>query len=148
MNALLAPLRGALAPVRQLGGGPLLRALLPALRFGRPVQITRHALLGLWRHYGDREAVISGDERVSFAEFADRAVRLANALNDQGLGPGDSMALLTGNNALWFEAMAATTLLGMKMPLINWHLNATETAACVRLSGARALLLADQFLDK
>jgi long-chain acyl-CoA synthetase len=148
MNGWLTPLRGALAPARQLGGVALLRALLPALRFGKPLQISRHTLLGLWRHYGEREAVVAGDERVSFAEFADRAVRLANVLHDQGLGPDDSMALLCGNHALWFEAMAATTLLGMKMPLINWHLNATETAACVRLSGARALLVADQFLDK
>jgi long-chain acyl-CoA synthetase len=148
MKALLTPLRGALAPVRQLGGGALLRALLPALRFGKPMQITRHTLLGVWQHYGDREAVIAGDERVSFAEFADRAVRLANVLHGRGLGAGDSMALLTGNNALWFEAMAATTLLGIKMPLINWHLNAAETTACIRLSGARALLVSDAFLDK
>lgn len=148
MNTFLQPLRGALAPARQLGIGRVLRALLPSLLQGKPVQITRHTLLALWRQYGNREAVIAGDERVSFTEFADRAVRLANVLHDQGLGANDSMALLTGNNALWFEAMAATTLLGMKMPLINWHLNNTETTACIRLSGARALLISDHFLDK
>ncbi|MFN3714302.1 MAG: class I adenylate-forming enzyme family protein [Alcanivoracaceae bacterium] len=146
MNTLLTPLRGALAPARQLGTGRVLRALLPALRFGKPAQITRHTLLGLWQQYGDREAIIAGDERVSFAQFADRAIRLANVLHSQGLGAGDSMALLSGNNALWFEAMAATTLLGMKMPLINWHLNPTETAACIRLSGASALLVSDAFI--
>ena len=148
MKTFLMPLRGALAPTRQLGAGRLLRALLPALVRGKPVQISRHTLLALWQQYGEREAVIAGTERVSFAEFADRAVRLANVLHDHGLGAGDSMALLSGNNALWFEAMAATTLLGMKMPLINWHLNDTETAACIRLSGARALLVSDLLLNK
>ncbi len=148
MKNFLNPVRGALAPARQLGVGRMLRALLPALLRGKPVQITRHTLLALWQQYGSREAVIAGDERVSFAEFSDRAVRLANVLHDHGLGAGDSMALLTGNNALWFEAMAATTLLGMKMPLINWHLNEAETAACIRLSGARALLVTDLLLGR
>ena len=148
MKNFLNPVRGALAPARQLGAGRVLRALLPALLRGKPMQITRHTLLALWQQYGRREAVIAGDERVSFTEFADRAVRLANVLHDHGLGAGDSVALLTSNNALWFEAMAATTLLGMKMPLINWHLNEAETAACIRLSDAQALLVTDSLLSK
>lgn len=148
MNTFLLPLRGALAPLRQLGLRRLLAAMVPGLRQGKVKQISRHALLALWRQYGGREAIIAGEQRVSFAQFAERSVRLANVLDKQGLAAGDSIALLTGNNALWFEAMAATTLLGIKMPLINWHLNDSETSACIRLSGARALLVSDQFLGK
>lgn len=156
MNALLMPLRGALVPLQQLGVEPLLRSvlptllpgLLPALRHGNISHISRHTLVNLWRQYGEREAIISAEERVSFKQFADRVVRLANLFHQQGLRNGDSVALLAGNGVLWFEVMAATTLLGISMPLINWHLNIAETSACIRLSGAQALLISDQFIGQ
>ena len=143
----LLPLKGALAPARQLGL-TLWPALLTSLIRLRPGQIARHTLLSYWRRLDDREAIIASDKRLSFAQLAERAVRLANVLKDQGLNRNDSMALLTGNNSLWFEAMAATSLLGMKMPLINWHLNSAETTACIRLSGAEALLISEEHLHK
>ena len=146
MTDPLLAFRGALAPARQLGSRALLRALLPALRHGTPMAISRATLIRLWRQYDEREAIITADQRFSFAEFADRVIRLANVLYRHGLRSGDSLALLTGNGSLWFEAMAATTLLGVRMPLINWHLNSTETSACLRLSGARALLVSDTLL--
>ena len=143
----LDPLAGAIAPLRQLGSRHLIRALLPSLVHGSAAQISRHTLLRLWRGYGNREAIVDGDLRISFEGLADRAVQLARVLQEQGLKPGDHLALLAGNSALWFEAMAATSLLGIRMPLINWHLNDLETGNCIRLSGARFLLVEQRFLD-
>jgi long-chain acyl-CoA synthetase len=42
----------------------------------------------------------------------------------------------------------ATSLTGVKMPMINWHLNETELVACINLSKAKALFVDERFLSK
>src|SRR5688500_9462461 len=44
------------------------------------------------RVYPDRTAVIDGDRRFTYREFADRARRLAGALAARGIAPGDRVA--------------------------------------------------------
>ena len=39
------------------------------------------------------EAMVFGDERVTFAEFRERAEHLAHGLAALGIGPGDKVAL-------------------------------------------------------
>ncbi len=49
------------------------------------------------KQYGDREAFSSGDSTITFAEVRSRAVRLANALSEMGIGKGDKVALMMLN---------------------------------------------------
>jgi 3-oxocholest-4-en-26-oate---CoA ligase len=55
----------------------------------------------------EREAVVVGDRRLSYAELEERANRLANHLAAEGVGPGDHVALYLGNGTEYFEAMLA-----------------------------------------
>lgn len=141
-------LRGALAPARQIGAANLLRTGRALLRQRGPAAPRRSPVLNLWHILGDREAIIDGTRRTSFADFVTQALRLASVLHDQGLREGDRLAILAGNGTLWFQAMAATSMLGLRMPMINWHLSSRETAQCLSLSGARALLVEGDFADK
>ncbi|MDH3233391.1 MAG: long-chain fatty acid--CoA ligase, partial [Alphaproteobacteria bacterium] len=49
------------------------------------------------RYHARREAVVSGDVRLSFAEAWRRGLRVANALIALGLKPGERVASLEGN---------------------------------------------------
>jgi long-chain acyl-CoA synthetase len=53
------------------------------------------------RAYGARDALVDGDERLSFAALHENALRCAQGLRERGIGPGDVVALVQPNN-LWF----------------------------------------------
>jgi 3-oxocholest-4-en-26-oate---CoA ligase len=55
----------------------------------------------------DREALVVGDQRRTYAQLGDRIRRLANHLSDRGIGAGDHVALYLENCAEYIEAMLA-----------------------------------------
>ena len=48
--------------------------------------------------FADREAVVHGNDRLTFAQAWERGCRLANGLLGLGLKPGDRVAVLEGNS--------------------------------------------------
>ena len=57
-----------------------------------PVRFLRHAE----QQYPGRTAVVCREERFTYAQFAERVSRLAGALREAGVEPGDRVAI---NNA-------------------------------------------------
>ncbi len=55
----------------------------------------------------DREAMVCGTRRLTFAEVDERANRLAHALAARGIGPGDHVGLYLYNGTEYLEAMLA-----------------------------------------
>jgi acyl-CoA synthetase (AMP-forming)/AMP-acid ligase II len=55
----------------------------------------------------DREAVVCGDRRLTYAELDRRANRLAHHLLEAGIGPGDHLGLYLYNGTEYVEAMLA-----------------------------------------
>ena len=55
----------------------------------------------------DREAVVSGDQRFSYATLDERANRLAHVFVAYGVEPGDGVALVMRNGHEYIEAMLA-----------------------------------------
>jgi len=68
-------------------------------------------LADLWEHVvdtvGDREALVCGERRLTFADTDARANRLAHALAAHGIGPGDHVGLLLYNGTEYLEGMLA-----------------------------------------
>lgn len=62
------------------------------------MQDVRTAMARAARMFSDREAVVCGDRRLTFAEAWDRGVRLANALLAMGLKPQDRVGVLEDNS--------------------------------------------------
>lgn len=56
---------------------------------------------------GDREAVVCGDRRLTYAQLDQRATRLANHLLASGIGPGDHIGLYLYNGIEYLEASLA-----------------------------------------
>lgn len=110
-------------------------------------ELPRHFLPALWEHWGNREAIVDGDRRISFGQFRDRVLRLANGLHRLGVGEGEPVAELMHNGAPWFELMLACTLKGSPMPMLNWHLQPGELADCINKASPRALVLSGAFVE-
>jgi len=61
----------------------------------------------VWPVVADREALVCGPQRRTYAQLATRARRLANHLRQAGIGPGDRIGLFLRNDAAYIEAMIA-----------------------------------------
>ncbi len=99
-----------------------------------------------------REAIVFGDERISFAELRDRSRLLARGLAALGIGPRDAVAIWLPNRPAWFVAQLACARLGAVVVALNPRYRAHELAYILGQSDAVALLLTDRlgptdFLD-
>jgi acyl-CoA synthetase (AMP-forming)/AMP-acid ligase II len=109
---------------------------------------TRQLLIGdVFRNAADavpgREAVICGDEVLTFAQLDAEANRLAWALGDLGLQPGDRMAVVSRTRAILAPLFAAAAKAGVVYVPVNPALAADEMADII--SAARpALLVAEE----
>ncbi len=95
------------------------------------------------RRWGTREAMVFGDERVSFADFRDRAERLARGLAALGIGRDDKVAIWMPNRPTWFIAQYACARLGAVVVGLNPRYKAHELTYILRQSETKALVLTD-----
>jgi fatty-acyl-CoA synthase len=91
-------------------------------------------------------AVIYGGRRLSYAEFAAEAVRVARALRASGVEPGDRVAYLMPNLPEMLVAHFAVPLAGGVLVAINTRLTAEEVSYILRHSGAKILVADAAFL--
>jgi fatty-acyl-CoA synthase len=91
-----------------------------------------------------REAIVFGDERLTFADLRARARAFAGGLEVLGLGPGDALAIWLPNRPLWFVAQYAAASLGVTVVALNPRYRAHELTYILRQSNAAALLLTDR----
>ncbi len=103
----------------------------------------------LLRRHGDRPAVVMAGSGhiVSYAELDDRSTRLARAFDEAGLGPGDHVALMVGNQPEFFDVLWAAFRAGLYVTPINWHLGTDEAAYIIEDCGARAFVTSADLAD-
>jgi fatty-acyl-CoA synthase len=93
--------------------------------------------------HGGREAIVFGDERITFADFRRRVDAFAAGLAALGLGRGNALAIWLPNRPLWFVAQYAAARLGIVVVGLNPRYRAHELAYILEQSNATALLLTD-----
>jgi fatty-acyl-CoA synthase len=91
--------------------------------------------------YPEKEAVVHGERRYTYAEFAERAWRLANALRSAGLQKGDRVATLLPNCPAMLEAHFGVPAAGGILVTVNTRLSGGEVEYILRHSGTSTLLL-------
>ena len=91
--------------------------------------------------YADKSAVVHGDRRYTYAEFGERAWRLANGLRAAGLRKGDRVATLLPNCPAMLEAHFGVPAAGGILVTVNTRLSSAEVEYILRHSGAGTLLL-------
>ncbi|ALV41450.1 AMP-dependent synthetase [Pseudarthrobacter sulfonivorans] len=95
---------------------------------------------------GNKTALISGNRELSYEAFADRSVRLANALRDRGVAKGDRVAYLGENHPAFLETLFAAGLLGAIFVPLNTRLAPPEIQFQLQDCGAH-ILVHSQSLD-
>ena len=88
------------------------------------------------------EALVSGDERFTFAELDSRSETLARALAARGIAKGDRLGIAMRNCPSWVVAYMAALKTGAVATLLNGWWQADEMAHALELS-APALIIAD-----
>ena len=91
--------------------------------------------------FPDRTAVVHGERRFSYAEFAQRINCLASALLANGLEKHDRVAFLAPNIPPLLEAHFAVPAAGGILVAINTRLGASEIEYILQHSGARLLFV-------
>ncbi len=91
--------------------------------------------------YGDLTAVVDGDLRFTYAEFERRVHRLAGALHQLGVLPGERVAVLAPNSALTLEAHFGPMLIGAILVMLNTRLASGELSWILNHCGAKVLLV-------
>ncbi|MER5889568.1 FadD3 family acyl-CoA ligase [Streptomyces sp. NPDC001941] len=96
--------------------------------------------------HGEREAVVDGRTRISYAELGERVERAAAACLGAGVEPGDRVAVWAPNTLDWIvSALGAVTAGAVLVPL-NTRFKGSEAAYVLRRSRARLLFVTGTFL--
>lgn len=85
-------------------------------------------------------AVVDGSRRLTYADLAERARRLANTLLRFDLERGDRVAVLMGNRGEYPEVACGIAMAGLVMVPLNPRLTAAETDFIIAHSGSRAII--------
>jgi acyl-CoA synthetase (AMP-forming)/AMP-acid ligase II len=91
-------------------------------------------------HNPGGEAVVCGDERLSWRDLDGRVGRLAAALARRGIGSGDRIAMLLGNGVPFVLTLFAAARLGAIAVPMSIRQQRPEIAFALADCGARALI--------
>jgi acyl-CoA synthetase (AMP-forming)/AMP-acid ligase II len=107
-----------------------------------PLRFLRYAE----QQYPRRTAVVCNRDSFTYAEFADRTRRLAGALRQAGVLPGDRVAFLSTNCHRLLEAYYGVLEAGAVLLPLNIRLAPTELAYILNDAGATVLFVEQQLL--
>ena len=107
-----------------------------------PLRFLRYAE----QQYPRRTAVVCNQESFTYGQFADRASRLAGALRQAGIQPGNRVAFLSSNCHRLLEAYYGVPEAGAVLLPLNIRLAASELSYILNDSGATILFVEKQFL--
>ena len=103
-------------------------------------------VLSVGDRFGDADAVVDGDLRITFTELVDLVRRAAGALASAGIDKGDRVAIWAPNSAEWIVAAFGILTAGGVLVPVNTRYKAQEANDIIRRSGAKAVLVQRGFL--
>jgi HIP---CoA ligase len=96
--------------------------------------------------FGDAEAIVDGDLRLTFAELTDKIRTAAGAYIEAGVAKGDRVAIWAPNSAEWIIAAFGLLTAGGVLVPVNTRFKAAEAGDIIARSGAKLLLVQKNFL--
>tara|TARA_Y100000815_G_scaffold172935_1_gene157425 strand:+ start:182 stop:1792 length:1611 start_codon:yes stop_codon:yes gene_type:complete len=95
---------------------------------------------------GSRPAIFHGSDVISYGELQERSIAAAKAMMAHGIGRGDRVGVLLGNQPKWVVMALAASYLGATLvPLNTWY-KETELRWTLRHCDIRLLISAVHFL--
>jgi fatty-acyl-CoA synthase len=108
-----------------------------------PLEFMRRAR----RLYADREAVVDGELRLTYAQFFARCDRWSSVLQRLGVRQGDRVAYISANTHAKLEAFYAVPQVGAVLVPINYRLIADDFAYIIGHSGAKVVCVAPEHVS-
>ncbi len=99
------------------------------------------------RLYPEREAVVDGDLRLTYAQFFDRCDRWSAALHRLGVRQGDRVAYIAPNTHAQLESFYAVPQIGAVLVPVNYRLTKDDFTYIINHSGSRIVCVHSDHLD-
>ncbi|MFN8629312.1 MAG: long-chain-fatty-acid--CoA ligase [Chloroflexota bacterium] len=96
-------------------------------------------------YFGDKVGVVDGETALTYRAWAERTHRLANALHDLGLQPGDRVSFITYNTHQLLEAYYGVLEAGMVLNPVNIRLMPNEIAYILDHASSKAVFFHRDF---
>jgi len=97
--------------------------------------------------FPDQEILVFDGVQFTYGQLLDRVKRLASSLRDQGIGPGDRLAILQTNCHQYIEAYYATATLGATFVPLNYRAKPPELEYMITAAETKILLVGDRYVD-
>ena len=94
----------------------------------------------------DQEIVYAGQQRFSYRHFAERVHRLAHALTELGVKPGDTVAVMDWDSHRYLEAFYAVPMMGAVLHTINVRLSPEQILYTINHAEDDVVLVNREFL--
>ena len=111
------------------------------------LRLLYEALLASAEEAPDRTAVITHDERVSYAELLDRARRIAVVLQDRGVERGDRVAIFMDNSVTAVAAIYGASMAGGAFMFVNPQTKQDKLRYILNDSGTSAMIADDRLVS-
>src|ERR1700719_173877 len=108
-----------------------------------PVRFLRYAE----QQFPGKTAIVCGNLRFTYTQFAERASRLAGALRQAGVQPGERFAFLSLNCHRLLEAYYGVLEAGAVLLPLNFRLAPRELAYILNDAGVKVLFLEKEFAE-
>ena len=100
------------------------------------------------QRYPGQEFIVYGDDRLTYPETRERVRQLAKGLRALGIGKGDKVALLMGNQTEWLLIDFAVVLLGAVLVPINTWYKTHELDYVLQHCDAKLLITVERYLNQ
>ena len=97
--------------------------------------------------YADKLAVAHGERRWTYREFGDLVRRMAGALEERGIGPGDTVSIVSANRPEMLAAHFAVPMLGAVLNTINTRLDVETVRYILDHCSAQAVIADEACVD-
>jgi fatty-acyl-CoA synthase len=108
-----------------------------------PMEFARRAR----RLYAEREAVVDGDLRLTYAQFLERCDRWSSALQALGIQQSDRVAYIAPNTHAHLEAYYAIPQIGAVLVPINYRLVPDDFEYIINHCGAKIVCVHSDYID-
>ncbi|AFT72700.1 AMP-dependent synthetase and ligase [Alloalcanivorax dieselolei B5] len=98
------------------------------------------------RNAPDQEIVYADQRRMTYREMGERVARLASALQQQGVKPGDTVAVMDWDTHRYLEAFFAVPMMGAVLHTVNVRLSPEQILYTINHAEDDVILVNREFL--
>lgn len=122
------------------------RILEPAENAHQYPLLIKQLLLSGPRYSPDQEIVYANRSKYTYSDLVERIHRLANALTDAGVKPGDTVAMMDWDTPRYLECFFAIPMIGAVLHTINVRLSPDQIVYTMNHAEDDVVLVHDDFL--